>query len=158
MNNASLFFIFMETNNPENKPSWFKYLHKLYGSNWRKRLGNFYCKADWNKLSKEYPEEIGNYFPYYEVRNAIFLELRESVEYRELRSRIKLSKKQKSHNNKIYLGYKEISKKQLNILNKLCNDGNIIYYQSMVTYHKKLIKMYKKALLDLIRKRFEQES
>jgi len=144
----------METIKTENKPSWFKYLHKLNGWNWRKRLGNFRCKVDCSKISEENRKEIGNYFPYYKVRNAIFLELRESEEYRKLSNIIKEAKRNKRYYNKIELNIRKN-------LNKESDHTCImisVYYQMIIHYHKKLIKMYKKSLLDLIRKRFEQEN
>lgn len=148
----------METINIENKPSWFKYLHKLNGSNWIKRLGNFKLKLNWTKLSVEHPNEIGDYYSYYTIRNAIFLELRESAEYKRLSRRIKQSKQSKSFYNSEYLKNKEYLKDRESIIDKNRVEWEIINCKNAVSSNKGLIKIYKKALLDLIRKRFEQEN
>lgn len=148
----------METIKTENKPSWFKYLHKLNGWNWRKRLGNFRCNINWDKLGKEERKEIGPFYAYYNIRNAKFLEVRKSKLYKVLISKIRLEKILKGHYIRRYLQLKQDTINEENVLERVYIKTNIEYVKGMIKIHKESINIYKKELLDLIRNHLAKEN
>lgn len=120
------------------KPSWFKYLDK---SNKQVTIFPFPCFEDIDYIKQKYSEELGNYHIKFRVKNAMFLEIRESGKWKGYTEVIKWLKSEKRK--------LSVTAKQSIVLYP--TEHTRVLYRDIKTYSN-LIKRFRKERLNLLRK------